>query len=143
MNKWTKSQKSQSILNKSTLTCDGFVSWFDFVGFSTQVLQTCFEDGAYKCEDLQAEEKNEVIRRAEERMLMWDEDYRVLHEAVDKWFHIAEEYRTLYRKAQLKIAKQHGRTRTGGKPGRPRKQPLPSPPKEVIKITPRKRKRAK
>ena len=89
------------------------------------------------------EEKNEVIRRAEERMLMWDEDYRVLHEAVDKWFYIAEEYRTLYRKAQLKIAKQHGRTRTGGKPGRPRKQPLPSPPKEVIKITPRKRKRAK
>ena len=81
-------------------------------------------------------EKNEVMRRAEERMLMWDEDYRVLHEAVDKWFNIAEEYRTLYRKAELKIAKQHGRTRTGGKPGRPRKQPLPSPPQMVMKITP-------
>ena len=71
------------------------------------------------------------------------EDYRVLHEAVDKWHGVAAGFKKLYDAAQLKIAKQHGRTRTGGKPGRPRKQPLPSPPKEVIKITPRKRKRAK
>ena len=68
---------------------------------------------------------------------------RCTSEAVDKWHGIAGEYKKLYDAAQLKIAKQHGRTRTGGKPGRPRKQPLPSPPKEVIKITPRKRKRAK
>ena len=88
-------------------------------------------------------EKNEVIRRCDEQLLMWDEDYRVLHEAVDKWHGIADGYKKLYDAAQLKIAKQHGRTRTGGKPGRPRKQPLPSPPQEVIKITPRKRKRAK
>ena len=88
-------------------------------------------------------EKNEVIRRSDEQLLMWDEDYRVLHEAVDKWHGIADEYKKLYDAAQLKIAKQHGRTRTGCKPGRPRKQPLPSPPQEVIKITPRKRKRAK
>ena len=29
-------------------------------------------------------QKNEVIRRCDEQLLMWDEDYRVLHEAVDK-----------------------------------------------------------
>ena len=56
---------------------------------------------------------------------------------------MANDYKKWLEEAELKIAKQHGRTRTGGKPGRPRKQPLPSPPKEVIKITPRKRKRAK
>ena len=38
---------------------------------------------------------------------MWDEDYRVLHEAVDKWHGVADEYKKLYDAAQLKIAKQH------------------------------------
>ena len=78
-----------------------------------------------------------------ETMAMFMENFNQVQEVGLKYRAMANDYRKWLDEAKLKIAKQHGRTRTGGKPGRPRKQPLPSPPKEVIKITPRKRKRAK
>lgn len=88
-------------------------------------------------------EKSEATREHSETMAMFMENFNQVQENKDEYKRLAAGYQKLYDAAQLKIAKQHGRTRTGGKPGRPRKQPLPSPPKEVIKITPRKRKRAK
>ena len=88
-------------------------------------------------------EKSEATTEHTETMRMLNNNYKMLQENHDECKRLADGYKKLYDAAQLKIAKQHGRTRTGGKPGRPRKQPKPSPPKEVMKITPRKRKRAK
>ena len=88
-------------------------------------------------------EKYDAEREHIETMKMFMEDLNQVQDACLKYRAMARDYRKWLDEAKLKIAKQHGRTRTGGKPGRPRKQPKPSPPKEVMKITPRKRKRAK
>ena len=88
-------------------------------------------------------EKSDAEREHIETMKMFMEDFNQVQDACLKYRAMARDYRKWLDEAKLKIAKQHGRTRTGGKPGRPRKQPKPSPPKEVMKITPRKRKRAK
>ena len=88
-------------------------------------------------------EKSEATREHSETMAMLMENFNQVYEDGLKHGRMANDYKKWLEEAELKIAKQHGRTRTGGKPGRPRKQPRPSPPKEVIKITPRKRKRAK
>ena len=88
-------------------------------------------------------EKSEATREHSETMAMLMENFNQVHDEYLKYQAMARDYRKWLDEAKLKIAKQHGRTRTGGKPGRPRKQPKPSPPKEVMKITPRKRKRAK
>ena len=74
---------------------------------------------------------------------MFMENFNQVHDEYIKYRAMARDYRKWLDEAKLKIAKQHGRTRTGGKPGRPRKQYGPEPPPKVMKISPRKRKRAK
>ena len=88
-------------------------------------------------------EKSEATREHSETMAMFMENFNQVHEVGLKHGRMANDYKKWLKEAELKIAKQHGRTRTGGKPGRPRKQYGPEPPPKVMKISPRKRKRAK
>ena len=74
-------------------------------------------------------EKSEATREHSETMAMFMENFNQVHEVGLKHGRMANDYKKWLEEAELKIAKQHGRTRTGGKPGRPRKQPPPSPPR--------------